>query len=160
MNKSLVKAMILLVVGTAAMAGDVLGIPELYALGLATHASPAPKVFTERDGLEGFSADFTLSWHDVHGSHSMLLTPDHYKTMNGPYNRRNVYGAALAGGPFLATHPQLSDLHAEVARYAFCEAGLLEELGATTSDPTWVRLEVLPRPGTHTDLPLTLELRC
>ena len=36
-------------------------------------------------------------------------------------------GAALAGGPFLATHPVLGPLHARVAEHAFCDADVLAE---------------------------------
>lgn len=155
-----VRGLVLVLVGTVAMAGDLLGLPSLYAIGLATSASPAPKVFTEREGLEGFSATYTLTWTDADGVHTLPLDPEGYQGIPGPYNRRNVYGAALAGGPFLASHPQLADLHAQVARYAFCEADVLSELGAPGVSPSSVHLRVTPREGTQTDLPLQLEVRC
>ncbi|MEM6927772.1 MAG: hypothetical protein AAF602_12640 [Myxococcota bacterium] len=156
-----VRAMALLAVGLAAMAGDLLGLEMLHAIGVASHASPAPKVFTAREGLEGFSARYVLHWEGTRGRGGTTeLTPEHYARLGGPYNRRNVYGAALAGGPFLSTHPTLGPLHQRVATYAFCEGDVLTELGLTSSLPTRVWVDVLPRPDTSTQLPLRLEVRC
>ena len=154
------RAWILVGVGVLAMVGDLVGVDPLYGLGLATHASPAPKVFTAREGLEGFSAAYTLHWEQEDGPRHMALTPEVYAQLEGPYNRRNVYGAALAGGPFLSTHPQLKDLHAAVSSYAFCESDMLGELGVDAQPVGPIRLEVTPRDGTVTELPLTLEIQC
>ncbi len=154
------RAVALLGVGLLAMVGDLAGLDELYALGMASHASPAPRVFTERAGLEGFSAGFLLEWDEEDGAHSLELTPAVYARMEGPYNRRNVYGAALAGGPFLSGHEQLGALHAAVVEYAFCETDVLAELGANASSKDGIRLVVSPRTGTETDLPLHLEISC
>jgi sterol desaturase/sphingolipid hydroxylase (fatty acid hydroxylase superfamily) len=153
-------AWILVVVGTLAMVGDRVGSETLYGLGLATGASPAPKVFTAREGLEGFSSTYTLAWDEPTGPRAVVLTPDLYARLEGPYNRRNVYGAALAGGPFLATHPSLAPLHATVAHYAFCEADVLGELGIDAAPQGPIRLTVTPRADTTTSLPLALEVGC
>lgn len=149
----------LLGIGVLAMAGDLLGIQELYGLGMATHVSPAPKVFTTRDGLEGFSAVYTLRWEGPDGPGEVVLTPEVYAQLEGPYNRRNVFGAALAGGPFLTDHEVMGELHAQVSRWAFCEADVLQELGVGRS-PERVELVVTPREGTVTELPLVLEVAC
>jgi len=154
------RAAALLAVGLLAIVGDLVGSDELLGLGLATGAAPSPKVFTARDGLEGFAADYVLHWTDAAGTpHHLALTPEVYARLEGPYNRRNVYGAALAGGPFLAPHPPRGDLHDRVATYAFCDHDLLVELGQAPAAGA-VTLVVHPRPGTTTDLPLTLELTC
>ena len=153
------RAAVLLAVGLLAMVGDLVGSDLLHGLGLATGASPSPKVFTAREGLEGFSADYTLHWTSGGTAQSLALTPAVYGQLDGPYNRRNVYGAALAGGPFLATHPVLGPLHERVVTYAFCEHDVLTELGAPAADGP-ITLFVHPRPGTKNDLPLTLELTC
>jgi len=154
------RAVALLVVGLLAIVGDLVGSEELLGLGLATGAAPSPKVFTAREGLEGFSADYVLRWTDADGvAQQLALTPEVYGRLAGPYNRRNVYGAALAGGPFLAAHPTLGPLHERVATYAFCERDVLTEL-TDSSAVDGVVLEVTPRPGTQTELPLTLELTC
>lgn len=154
-----VRALVLLAVGLLAMAGDLLGNDALYGLGLATHASPAPKVFTAREGLEGFSSSYVLAYASPEGPVVLALEPAVYARLRGPYNRRNVFGAALAGGPFLQGHPSLGPLHEQVATWAFCEHDVLAELGAP-SPVGPVHLQVTPREGTHTDLPLSLEVRC
>lgn len=154
------RAWVLVLVGVVAMVGDLVGSDALYGLGVATHASPAPKVFTVRDGLEGFSARYVLSWNEAGTPQHVELTPEVYAQLQGPYNRRNVYGAALAGGPFLSEHPALGPLHGAVAQYAFCEADILGELGIPAHPEGPVRLTVHPRPGTQTELPLVLEVEC
>jgi len=155
------RALGLLTVGLLAMAGDVVGSDVLYGLGIATGASPSPKVFTARDGLEGFSATYTLRWDEADGqTRQLVLDPEAYGALQGPYNRRNVYGAALAGGPFLATHPVLGPLHQRVAEHAFCDADVLTELGIHAVPVGPVELVVEPRPGTQTELPLRLEVSC
>jgi hypothetical protein len=99
MNHKLAAAA-LVAVGTAQMAGDLTGLTILKALGAATHASPAPKVFTSQRGLETFSAKFYVEWRDAAGeSRSLQLTPQTYRALKGPYNRRNPYGATIAFAP-------------------------------------------------------------
>src|SRR5438270_9821355 len=99
MRKSVV---LLLALGLLQMAGDVLRIPAIKGLGAATAAAPAPKVFSAVRGLETYSTRFFLEWSGADGeAHSLELTPEVYSRLRGPYNRRNVYGAALAYGPVL-----------------------------------------------------------
>jgi hypothetical protein len=168
MNKS---AAALLVLGLLQMSGELLqqvglgavGRP-LKGVGAATTASPAPKVFSAVRGLETYSTRFSLEWTDRAGQrHELLLTPELYGHLRGPYNRRNVYGAVLAYGPVLATDPRTAPLFRSVARAALCgEAPLLRELGIDPDDiagPVRVRYE--PRPGTDLgDLPRVLEAPC
>jgi hypothetical protein len=168
MNKT---AIALLVLGLLQMSGDLLeqaglgtvGRP-LKGIGAATTASPAPKVFSVARGLETYSTRFYLEWCDTAGEdHSLLLTPELYGRVRGPYNRRNVYGAALAYGPVLATTEQTRPLFHSVIHHALCgEAPLLRELGidpAEVAGPVRVRYE--PLPGTHMgDLPRVLEAPC
>jgi hypothetical protein len=78
--------------------------------------------------------------------------------MHGPYNRRNVYGAALAYGPVLP-----ESLRDPVMRYALCgEAPLLRELGIDPDDITGrVRIRYEPLPGADLgNLPRQLEASC
>lgn len=59
-----------------------------------------PKVFSDVDGLETFACDYTL--HGVAGdgkSFSIHITPELYAHLEGCYNRRNAYGAALSYAP-------------------------------------------------------------
>jgi hypothetical protein len=163
MNKA---AAFLLTVGLLQMAGDLI---ERYAnppagralkgFGAATTASPAPKVFSSVRGLETYSTRFYLEWTDLDDvNHALHVTPEVYARLRGPYNRRNVYGAALAYGPVLP-----EELRDPVMRYALCgDAPLLRELGIESprvKGNVWVRYE--PLPGTDLgDLPRRLEAPC
>jgi len=161
MNKA---AALLLVVGLLQMAGDLCGLPALRGIGAATVASPAPKVFPAVRGFETYSTRFFLEWMDRSGAtHSLALTPEVYARLAGPYNRRNVYGAALAYGPVLSTDPRTRPMLQAVMSYAFCGAApLLKELGldpARIAGPVRVRFEPLPGTDMGT-LPRMLEPVC
>lgn len=136
---------LLIAVGILQMAGDVAGIPALRGIGAATNASPAPKVFSAVRGLETYSTEFALEWTDGSGEpRSLALTPEIYGRIRGPYNRRNVYGAALAYAPVLP--PELRD---PVMRYALCgEAPLLAELGIEPPARD-LAVTLTPLPGTR-----------
>jgi hypothetical protein len=163
MNKA---AAFLLVLGLLQMTGDLVErfVNEpvgrgLKGLGAASTASPAPKVFSSVRGLETYSTRFYMEWTDQDGAAvSLLLTPELYHRMGGPYNRRNVYGAALAYGPVLP-----ANLRDPVLRYSLCgDAPLLRELGI---DPSRIKGSVSiryePLPGTNlADLPRRLEAPC
>ncbi len=157
-------AFVLLVVGLFQMTGDLLRLPALKGIGAATGASPAPKVFTAVRGMEGSSTLFFLEWTDRRGdAHELHLTPEIYQRLAGPYNRRNVFGAVLAGGPVMATDERLAGMYRSVSEYALCgQAPLLRELGvdpAEVAGPVRVRYE--PLPGTTMgDLPRALEVKC
>jgi hypothetical protein len=140
-----------------------IGTP-LKALGAASTASPAPKVFSAVRGLETYTLRFHLEWRGSDGrEHSLLLTPENYARIAGPYNRRNVFGAALAYGPVLATGARTAPMFHAVFAYAVCgRAPLLAELGvdpATIAGAVRIRYE--PLPGTDLgDLPRVIEARC
>jgi hypothetical protein len=159
-------AVFLVALGLLQMTGDLLEryISEpvgraIKGVAAATTASPAPKVFSSVKGLETYSTRFSLEWTDRTGvGHSLRITPELYARLRGPYNRRNVYGAALAYGPVLP-----ESLREPVMHYALCgDAPLLRELGIEPSDiigPVRVRYE--PLPGTDLgDLPSILEAPC
>ena len=159
-------ASILLVLGLLQMTGDLLEQHVSRPIGrllkgvaAATTASPAPKVFSVAHGLETYSTRFFVEWTDRHGvRRSLLVTPEVYSRLHGPYNRRNVYGAALAYGPVLP-----AELRDPVMRYALCgDAPLLRELGVNPDDVRGpVRILYEPLPGTDMgDLPRVLEAPC
>jgi hypothetical protein len=144
-------AAILLTVGLLRIAGDVLHVPALQAVGAVTGASPAPKVFSSVQGLETFSSEFFIEWTDRSGTaHSLKLTPEVYERVQGPYNRRNVFGAALAYAPVLESDGRTREMFDSVVGYALCSrAPLLREIGidpGKLAGPPHVRL--VPRPGT------------
>jgi hypothetical protein len=156
----------LVILGLSQMTGDLLEryvhAPvgrALKGVGAATTAAPAPKVFSSVRGLETYSTRFYIEWTDRAGiEHSLLLSPEIYGRIRGPYNRRNVYGAALAYGPVLP-----ESLRDPVMRYALCnEAPLLRELGIDPDNIAGrVRIRYEPLPGTDLgDLPRQLEALC
>jgi hypothetical protein len=157
-------ASVLLLIGLLQVAGDLLHLPALKGMGAATGVSPAPKVFTAVRGMEAYSTRFHLEWTDRRGNpHELLLTPDLYHRLAGPYNRRNMYGAVLAGGPVIATDQRTAEMYRSVSEYALCgEAPLLRELGIDPAEITGsVRVRYEPLPGTTMgDLPQVLEVKC
>jgi hypothetical protein len=161
MNKTMLG---LLIVGLLQMTGDILNSSVLKGIGAATVASPAPKVFSAVRGLETYSSHFFLEWTDGNGEqHSVKLTPELYARLAGPYNRRNVYGAAWAYGPILSTDLRTQPMFQSVLSYALCgKAPLLTELGIILTDITGpIRVRLEPREGAETkDLPLVLEALC
>lgn len=154
----------LLLLGSLQMLGDAVGSRTLKGAGAATAASPAPKVFTSAEGLETFSTAFTLEWVDRRGAPRTLhVTPARYAHVEGPYNRRNAYGAVVAYGPVLATDPEAAPMWRAAAQHGVCgQRPLLRELGvdpASVRDP--VRIRYRPREGAAPeDLPLVLEVPC
>ncbi|MBI4179232.1 hypothetical protein HY522_07410 [bacterium] len=93
-------AVVLLIVGLLQMAGYIAGSKILRGVGAATAASPLPKVFSDVEGLETFASDFEMRVETSSGQQlEISITPELYQHMGGPYNRRNVYGAALSYAP-------------------------------------------------------------
>lgn len=113
----------------------------------ATAAAPYPKVFCAKDGYEAYAMNFTLHATDSQGREmTLVLTPEVYKRIEGPYNRRNVYGAVLAFAPLL--EPQLRD---EVVDYAFRrDGGLRRELGLP-DDLRKLVIRIEPKPGVQAE---------
>lgn len=120
----------LLALALAQMAGDSLGIGWLRGAAAATAASPAPKVFTRVGRSEPFSGRFALVVHERGGASQRIeLTPERYARLAGPYNRRNVFGAAIAAAPELAAEPLTQRMFEQVASHALCgDAAVLREL--------------------------------
>jgi hypothetical protein len=117
------------------MLADLLGLQSLKAVAAATAMSPAPRVFSAVGGFETFSNQFVLRWQEKDDiQREATLSRQHYLGLRGPYNRRNVYGAALSYGPALRRTAPGAALFASVVHYAFCrEGGVLRELGLQPS---------------------------
>ena len=94
-------ALLVLLVGSLQFAGVLLQSQVLRGLGAASLAAPLPKVFSDVRGLETFASDFTILYELDGETESVAVTPEFYAKLGGPYNRRNVYGAALSYGPRL-----------------------------------------------------------
>lgn len=111
----------LLALGLLQPAGYLLNIPLVKGLGAASTASPLPIVFSDVSGLETFASDFTASVTNEKGDTlHIAMTPEIYAKLDGPYNRRNVYGAAISYGPRLP-----SPVWESVLEYGFCGNGPL-----------------------------------
>ena len=90
------------VLGSLQIIGHATGSRTLRGLGLATGIAPYPKVFCEAEGYEPFAATFIITGTDAEGTPVAIpLTAERYSQLEGPYQRRNVYGAALAYAPRL-----------------------------------------------------------
>jgi hypothetical protein len=90
----------LLPIALTQMAGDIFSSRVLKGLGAATIVAPCPKVFCEINGLEPFASSYTIIATGAH-ERAFPITPELYSRLRGPYNRRNAYGAAIAGAPLL-----------------------------------------------------------
>lgn len=92
----------ILCVGCLQFAGYILGNAALRGIGAACGFAPFTKVFSDVDGFETFAADFSLVLQRTAGEATVIeVTPEFYRQLKGPYNRRNVYGAALSYAPRL-----------------------------------------------------------
>ncbi len=152
----------LLILGLANMLGTLIQSPTLKGLAAGTAASPAPKVFSSVDGLETFSTKFTLQWTTPQkNTRSLELTHDIYPRLQGPYNRRNIWGAMLAYGPALTSNPLTQDMFIDTMVYGLCgDAPLLQELGIDPSNVQDIAIVYTPREGTTTTLPMTILREC
>ncbi len=116
----------LILIGTIQFVGYFTDSKVLRGIGFATAASPLPLVFSHFRGTEPFSSRFDLEIHMEGGFQSThQITPSFYSQLSGPYNRRNVYGAAIAGGPALQSASE-KQLWQSVLHYGFCKSSRLQ----------------------------------
>jgi hypothetical protein len=153
---------LLVALGTLQMFAEVLAMPRLKAVFAATQVSPAMKVFTAHQGYETHAARFAIAWIDADGvAQRLAVDPEIYRNVQGPYNRRNVYGAALAYGPLLRTDPKLRPMQESVMHYAFCSPGALRSDLGIPRDAANLTIHVLPtRPTARGDLESSWEVDC
>ncbi len=136
-------AIIILAIGLTQMAGYLSGWKILRGIGLASGIAPFPKVFSESDGYEPFAASFRLLGEMPDGSPwSCELTSERYSMLSGPYNRRNVHGAALAFAPRLPAELRDSLLSLDLAP----GSQLRQELKIPDQIKN-LRVEITPRVG-------------
>lgn len=130
----------LLLLGLSQMAGDALSIRALRGLGAASVAAPLPKVFSDVSGLETFASDFELELDTPRGVLRRSITPQLYSRLSGPYNRRNVYGAALSYAPRLP-----DELWETVYCYGLAPEGPLRRELELPADATAIRIHLTTR---------------
>jgi hypothetical protein len=146
--------------GCAQMLADLGGLGRLKALAQATQVSPAMKVFTAQSGYETYAASFYIGYRDAQGNDQEIqLDRARYALLQGPYNRRNVYGAAFSYGPLLASNEHTAAMHQSVLRHALCKPGLVRtELAIPAAAHFLIR--VAPLRAAPEGLTLEYELHC
>lgn len=136
-------AILLLIFGFFQMIGHLAGSRILRGLGAAGVFAPFPKVFCEANGYEAFAAKFHLEGVDEDGRlWSRELTPEMYSRLSGCYNRRNVYGATLAGAPLLPEELRKALLAHALADHSAMRREL--QIPQGLREP---RVRIVPRPG-------------
>jgi hypothetical protein len=113
------------------MVGHFIGSIPMRGIGAATTIAPYTKVFSDVDGYEPFASEFTLRYRAADGTFvETNVTPALASRFGGPYNRRNMYGAALSYAPRLPL-----SLWQPVFCHDLVNGPLRDELGlAGTSD--------------------------
>lgn len=115
---------LVLLIGSLQIIGLLTGIKPIRSLGIITSASPLPLVFSEVNGVETFAGDFYMQWNGDNGEvQRVLMTPELYSKLKGPYNRRNIFGAAIAYGAVLPER-----VWKPILNYGICNDVLSEEL--------------------------------
>jgi hypothetical protein len=116
-------------IGFLQIAGYMLHVKTLRGIGAVFCSSPLPIVFTEVRGVETFASDFSIMFKTKEGVQKEIkIDPSVYSKLKGPYNRRNIYGAAIAYGPVLDTAVWNS-----VLSYGLCRGALVSEMGIDTT---------------------------
>ncbi len=145
--KNKLTALGLIVLGSIQMIGDLTDIPLLKGIGQATNASPAPKVFTSQKGYETFSKRFFFKVVDKNGNTQIIeITPKNYQYLKGPYNRRNMYGAAISYAPVLVKFDKTKPMFYSVAEFGLCQQNsILDEMGIEYDKSKPITLFMQPR---------------
>lgn len=136
-------AVAFLLFGLTQMAGELSGSRLLRGLGAASVVTPLPKVFCDIRGIEPFASSFAVTIDD---NGEIPITPATYGRLKGPDNRRNVYGAAIAGAPLLP-----DTMRQTVLAYAFAPDGPLgRELDVTGESTVTLTVRNHSRAGDKT----------
>lgn len=133
-------ALALLALGLLQLIGWLAGSRTLRGVGAASMASPLPLVFTSVRGHETFAAEFEIEWDGPLGTERIALDAERAARLRGPYNRRNVFGAALSYGPVLPR-----ELWEPVLRHGLGPGGPLREELSIPADARDVRARVRSR---------------
>ena len=114
----------LIAVGCLSSVGFIFGMPTVRAVGTISVVSPLPLVFSTYYRQETFSTYFTLDIYTTNDTRIIIpMTRDVYEKIDGPYNKRNVYGVVFSHGPFFRS-PELIQLRHQILHYGFCQKNL------------------------------------
>lgn len=143
----------LILLGSIQMIGDLCHMPVLKGIGQATNSSPAPKIFTSQQGYETFSKRFFFKVVDQQGNTKIIeIKPNNYQNLKGPYNRRNMYGAAISYAPVLVKFPHTKPMFDSVAEYGLYnqKQSILDEMEIQYDKTKPIVLLIEPRhQGNH-----------
>jgi len=115
---------LIVLIGMLQIIGYLTGIDSIRNMGRITSSSPLPLVFSEVKGVETFASDFYFQYTtEMNETNKIKITPEIYSKLKGPYNRRNIFGAAISYGPVLP-----EDLWKSVINYGLCNDILNNEL--------------------------------
>ena len=125
------------------MVGYIFNLPMVRGIGLLSGIAPFTKVFCEADGYEAFAASFYLHGQKADGTTwSRRLDPEWYAQLQGPYNRRNVYGAALAFAPRLP-----HELRDTLLKKSLSPGSALRTELGVPEDLIRLQVQIISRPG-------------
>lgn len=98
----------------------------------STAASPLPLVFTAYNNVETFSLSFDVNFVTKNDSQlHVTMDKEMYNKIQGPYNRRNIFGATLCYGPFF-DKPNMIQMRQQILHWGVCQPGnLIKEFGIT-----------------------------
>lgn len=132
----------LIAIGLLQAIGWATGLDALRGIGAMSAASPLPFVFSSFRGVETFAADFEIELVSESGARTRhVITPALYSKLDGPYNRRNTYGAVLAYGPALDA-PDERHWVGSVLSYGLCGQGPLARRFGASEPIVLVNVEV------------------
>lgn len=121
--------LLIIAIGCMSMFGYVFGMPKVRGIGFASVVSPLPLVFSVYNGVETFSTDYTVYVETDNDNFTMKLNNKMYSQIEGPYNRRNMYGVILSHGPFF-DNPNMIQIRQQILHNGICNQGsLAKELG-------------------------------
>jgi len=136
-------AILFMAIGSLQMVGYALNLPVLRGIGLASGIAPFTKVFCDADGYEAFAASFILQGVREDGTYwNRKLDPEWYAQLEGPYNRRNVYGAALSFAPRLP-----EELRETLISKSLTPGSALRQELSIPDDLQSLQVIIIPRPG-------------
>ena len=111
---------LLLLLGCLHTIGYVGNSATVKGFAFTTVASPLPLVFSIYNGIETFSTEFDIEAVLLNDTLVKIHIDNKiYGRLQGPYNRRNVYGAIFSHGPFFNTE-SLVKIRQSILTHGLC----------------------------------------
>lgn len=125
--------LLMVILGSLSVIGLLTHTPAIRGVGFMSGASPLPFVFSKYNGIETFATKFDLDIAFQNGTETnILLDGKLYNRLQGPYNRRNVFGAIFSHGPFF-DKANMIKIRQQILHWGLCQPGnLAHEFGFET----------------------------